>query len=159
MKASRTVVEGFSRWLDSVAGTVVAWNEGLAARRVVKLVEGERGALILGSDQDLGLAGNRIGSVEGQIMDDGPSSMAAIVHGSHVELTLQPRRFLFQPLELPGRATEFLDGVVRAQIDRLTPWRAGEAAFGWSNPVKIEAGGMMVTIAGAPLASLMPAVQ
>ncbi len=159
MKASRVIVGGFSRWLDSVAGAAVAWHARLAPRHVVKLVEDERGELVPGSNQDSGPAGNGIGSVEGQIMNDRPSSLAAIVPGSHVEVTLEPRRFLFQPLELPGRATEFLDGVVRAQIDRLTPWRAGEAAFGWSNPVEIAAGRIMVTIAAAPLASLMSTVQ
>jgi general secretion pathway protein L len=76
--------------------------------------------------------------------------------GSRVELMVSPDRCLFCPLDLPSRATEFLSGIVRAQIDRLTPWHASDVAFGFSAPVEIESERLTITIAATPLASIKP---
>jgi general secretion pathway protein L len=80
----------------------------------------------------------------------------ASLSGCRVELTVSPDRCLFCPLDLPSRAAEFLSGIVRAQIDRLTPWHAADAAFGFSPPVEIEGERLTITIAATPLASIKP---
>ena len=87
------------------------------------------------------------------------NSLLEILPGSRVELVLQSRRFLFRQMELPDRAGEFLEGIVRAQIDRLTPWNAADAAFGWSQPAGISADRMSITIAASAAALVRPYVK
>ncbi|MGQ4274794.1 PilN domain-containing protein [Terrihabitans sp. B22-R8] len=113
------IVDGFSAWLDLVAETLSAALRGLKAGRPVRLTEVEDGFRLPGEDA-------RPGPLDGAAGDH--------VRGRDVDLILLPRQFLLRPLELPRQAGDFLDGIVRSQIDRLTPWTASEAVFGWTAP-------------------------
>jgi general secretion pathway protein L len=84
---------------------------------------------------------------------------ARTLHGSRAEMVLRPNRFLFRPLELPKRAIEFLDGIVRSQIDRLTPWTSGEAVFSWTPPVEAPNDRIELTIAATARGLVTPYVQ
>src|SRR5262249_36477865 len=96
------------------------------------------------------LADHRIRIANGAIKGQLPADWAQMLRGSRAELVLRADRFLFRPLELPKRAGEFLDGIVRAQIDRLTPWTPNEAVFGWAKPE--EPGGDRITLTVAATA-------
>jgi general secretion pathway protein L len=124
MKTLATIIQGFFRWIDAVAGTIVILLGWFASPRVIKLVEDENGEFVLYAGQQVtgsSSTSERIQMAEGQIVGAMSESMAMTVKASRVELILRPDRFLFRPVELPSRAVEFLDGIVRAQIDRLTP--------------------------------------
>lgn len=54
------------------------------------------------------------------------------LRGSRVEIMLSPQRVMARELDFPKQAADFLDGMMRSQIDRLTPWTANDVAFGWS---------------------------
>src|SRR5262249_9209475 len=73
-----------------------------------------------------------------------------------VELVLRPDRFLSRALELPKRATEFLAGIVRAQIDRLTPWNPDDAVFGWTAPRELANDRVQLTVGATARALLAP---
>jgi len=79
--------------------------------------------------------------------------------GSHVHVLLSSSHFVFRNLDLPRGAEQFLDGVVRSQIDRLTPWAAGDAAFGWSLPASGGSEKITVTIAATARALIEPIVE
>jgi general secretion pathway protein L len=119
-----------SRWigarLDDAARAMMALRDGLRRRRRFLFVEQSDGAFVRASPQ--------VTNDPAFVFRDGGFPGAPDWRGGEVEFRLSPRRCVFRELELPARAAEFLEGVVRAQIDRITPWRANEAAFGWSAP-------------------------
>jgi general secretion pathway protein L len=77
--------------------------------------------------------------------------------GVEVELVLSERRFLYPTLTLPQQASDFLDAMVRSQIDRLTPWTRLQAAFGFV-VVRQSDGRIEATVAVAARAALEPYV-
>jgi general secretion pathway protein L len=117
----------FDARLNDAAEGLTSLSERLRPRRRVVFVEQPDGTL--SSPAGAG----RIES--GRWTFDGPPA------------TLRAAEVVFRELELPARAGEFLEGVVRAQIDRLTPWRANEAAYGWSAPKPDGADRIVVTLA------------
>ncbi|MBR0875111.1 PilN domain-containing protein [Bradyrhizobium tropiciagri] len=119
-----------SAWTGSVAQAIIAGAGRLVSPRVVRLVEADDGGFAV---EATGKADkSRIAYADGALS---APDLASLFRGKRVEIVLQPKRFLFRPLELPARAADFLEGIVRAQIDRLTPWSATEAVFGCTAPV------------------------
>ena len=159
MTTMQTISEGFWRWLDRVAEAMVALVARLAAPRTISLVEDDSGEFTAQSS-DISMPATasegRLRVDGGKILGVGSASVETALRGSHVELVLQPERFLFKPLELPLRAAEFLDGIVRAQIDRLTPWTAEQVAFGCSKPADAGTGRIVVTVAATAKSMLAP---
>ncbi len=159
----RTALEdGFSRWIDSAVDFIVALFNRFDPPRAVKLIEIETDEFCLVGPEgrpDGCPNSQRIRIVDGRIAEAVPEPVATTLRGSRIEITLKPDRFLFRPFELPGRATEFLDGIVRSQIDQLTPWKAAEAVFGWSKPSQAGQDRIMVTVAATDRALVAPYVQ
>jgi general secretion pathway protein L len=118
-------------WTGSVAAALIAGLDRIVSPRVVRLVEADDGGFTVETAAKAENVPSKIGFVDGALS---APNLAALFKGSRVEIVLQPKRFLLRPLELPARAADFLEGIVRAQIDRLTPWSASEAVFGCSAP-------------------------
>ena len=160
MSALDSILAAFWRWIDVVAATILGALDSAATKRTVRLVEGEPGRFALYSSEKDAAPGDVTIEVEnGSIAARSPAELDAALAGSRIEVLLRPERFVFKPLELPIRAAEFLDGVVRAQIDRLTPWSADAAAFGASSPNDGGSGRIVVTVAATAKAALLPLVK
>jgi general secretion pathway protein L len=137
---------------------MIAAIAALVKVRTIRLLEGANGQFespAAGGGTELGPFRLENGKFVGRLA----ANPDAMFRGSRVELVLRPDRFLFKPLELPGRAAEFLSGVVRAQIDRLTPWVPDDAAFGSSAPTDAGGGRIVVTVAATAKTMIVPYVQ
>ena len=152
------IEQGFARWINSVAEFVAALFNRFASPQSFKLVEVHTNAFDLLATDGRPVA-RRIQILDGQIVDALPEAVATMLRGSRVAINLKSDRFLIRPFELPGRAAAYLDGIIRSQIDRLTPWNADAAAFGWSRPSEAGADRIMVTVVATDRNLVTPYVR
>ncbi|MDC7787293.1 PilN domain-containing protein [Rhodoplanes sp. TEM] len=151
---SRSLLDRFSAWIDTVAGALVGAAGRLGRRRSVTLVETEPGRFVMA-----GADAADSGAAAPIRLDDGgrlPAGVAARIAGRAVALELARGRFLFRPLDLPRQAAAFLDGIVRAQLDRLTPWHAGDAVYGWTPPAEAAGERIALTVAATARTGIAP---
>ena len=161
MIAAADTSEAFSGWIESVAQMAAGLLSRISSPATVRFVEAENGEFRLDfvKGTTVGKVANSVIIHDGQINPGRSSISNAPFAGNHVELVLQPDRFLFRPLELPNRASEFMAGIVRSQIDRLTPWTADDAAYGWSKPFKDDSEKITVTVAATAISLIKPYVK
>jgi general secretion pathway protein L len=163
MNVLHQIGERFSRWIDSVAENVHSLiDRWWGVQRRVELVEQEQDSFTLhafGDTKGVSLPDQRIRIAQGAIAEPLSAEWREMFRGSRAELVLRPTRFMFRPLELPKRAAEFLDGIVRAQIDRLTPWTVSEAVYSWTPPTEAGNERIQLTVAATARAQVAPYVQ
>jgi general secretion pathway protein L len=161
MQAFETIRNEFSAWLDRVAEVAIAAIVRFKSIPTISLVEGEDGHLsVLPEDKHAtGTADAGLKLENGHVEGRPPPQLELALKGGRVELLLRSERFVFKTLELPSRAAEFLTGVVRSQVDRLTPWSPDKAVFGVSAPVDVGGGRIAVTVAATDKGMLGPYVQ
>ena len=132
------IAAAFSLWIDATARTVSAPLANVKPVRRIEVVEDEDGvfAMRFAAKTAVKEGGPSPCRIDSEVAAGNSLSpeWAAAIRGSVVELQLRPSRFVFRPLELPSRAGDFLDGIIRAQIDRLTPWNAAETVYRWTRP-------------------------
>jgi general secretion pathway protein L len=156
MNLVETIGAILNAWTASVAAAIIAGLDRVVSPRVIRLIEDERSEFSVESALKPDNLPARVAFAGGALAAPG---LAPLLRGSRVEIVLRPDRFLFRPLELPARAADFLDGIVRAQIDRLTPWSANEAVFGCSAPVESSAESIVTVIAATTRKMAMTYVE
>jgi general secretion pathway protein L len=162
MNRLRQLSEIFLRWIDAVAATVHALLNRWSPQRVVRITEEEQGTFALqafGDAKDLILPDQQIRIADGAMTASLSDDWKTWIRGSRAEVILRPGGFMFRPLELPKRASEFLEGIVRSQIDRLTPWSVNEAAYTWTPPVESANDRIQLTVAATARSMVMPYVR
>jgi general secretion pathway protein L len=88
-----------------------------------------------------------------------PADWETALRGSRVEVVLRSGQVLFRTLDFPKQAVDFLDGMIRSQIDRLTPWTADDVVFGWSPPSTIANERVELTLAATSKQDIEPLIQ
>jgi general secretion pathway protein L len=128
MKPIKAISDFLDPWTGSVATAIIAGVDRAMPPRVVRVTE-QGGDLFI----EPGDAKPAIKVSSGSLESNG--ELESLLRGAKIEVMLDPKHFVLRPVEVPARAAGFLEGIVRAQIDRLTPWSASEALFGCSPPL------------------------
>ena len=78
------------------------------------------------------------------------------LRGASLEIHLTAENVLVRPLDFPRQAEPFLDGMIRTQIGRLTPWNIDQALYGFSAPHAVANDRIALTLAATPRALVQP---
>ena len=152
----------FDEWMAAVAGAVDT-AIGRYARRPLIVLGGES-AGVLTARLKSAPKGPALPDISFRIANGRPSpalpaDWQATFRGSRIETQLASGQVLFRPLDFPKQAVDFLDGMIRTQIDRLTPWPADDAVFGWSSPSETGQERIELTLAATSKQEIEPLVQ
>jgi general secretion pathway protein L len=152
----------FSTWITSVAEAIIAVSHRLRVEHQVKLVETNPNCFAMTmkvKPNQPAVPEHCFAMVDDEPDQPLPNDWKAALKASRLDIRLRPQRFMFRPLDLPRQAADFLDGMIRSQIDRLTPWTASEAVFCWSAPIEISSERIQVTVIASPKAKFTPLVR
>ncbi len=75
-----------------------------------------------------------------------PEELATRVKGQPVELRLSSAQIVRNLLTLPATSRQFLEPVIRHQLDRLTPWAADRVAFDYAVADGLETGSGQIRV-------------
>ncbi len=151
----------FDEWIAAVTRAVDAVAERFLHPRHILLREREDGtfAASAGASNDgVALADISFGLEAGKAPPL-PMEWKAAFSGSRVEVELQPSQIMTHRLDFPSKASDFLDGMMRSQIDRVTPWTVNDAVYGWTVPVPTENDRIEVTLAATSRLKVVPLLQ
>jgi general secretion pathway protein L len=114
------------RWIEILAGIVLGMHEAWRSRRALVLAVENKRLVIRGGNAAAALQSRR------------PSDVAAAARKAFVTLELPPDAIVRARISVPARACEFLGGVVRNQIERLSPWPAAEVVYGFDAAASLK---------------------
>jgi general secretion pathway protein L len=128
----------FQRWIAVLVATFFAWREAWRAQRSLLVTcADERFIVRKGAAHRDGICGP---AGEGEQEQAPPLATLAVGeaasaelcqaarHGS-VILEISSENVVVRRLNVPAQAREFVAGIVRNQIDRLSPWHSGQAVY------------------------------
>jgi general secretion pathway protein L len=152
----------FEEWIAAVARTVAFALDRYAPGRQILLSEASDQtftASLKSMPEGLNLPDASFRLSHGRPEPPFSADWEAAFRGGRVEALIAPEQILFRSLDFPEKAVDFLDGMIGTQIDRLTPWTADDAAFGWTSPSTAPNGRIELTLAATSRQEIQPLVQ
>lgn len=114
----------FNWWIEELARIVEPLAMRSGGRAAFVLVQdGERYTCLRAGRKGM----TELGLVEASSLKD--SDLPKKLKGQQVELRLDPDLLLDKHLNLPAAGQQYIEAILRHQIERLTPWAADHVAF------------------------------
>jgi len=120
------------RWIDTLAALVLSLLDAWRSRRVLAIAR-EKDSFVVreGAPSE---SGDVDTAVVAKLAKGAPASAGLIRHARQrlVTLELSEDDIVRQRITVPVRARDFLAGIVRNQIDRLSPWPGDQVFHGFT---------------------------
>lgn len=152
----------FAVWIGAIAAAIEAIATRIVPQRRVLLVEGERDnftARITSSRKAAVLPQAQFRLLNGRLEGALGRDWQAVLRGSRIDVVMRSDQLLFRTVDFPKAAADFLDSMVRAQIDRLTPWPVADAVFGMTAPEPIAGERIVLTVAATSQQKIEPLLR
>jgi general secretion pathway protein L len=129
------------RWLDVLAGVYFQQCEAWRGRRSLVVTREGSEFVVRKASSDVERMAAPGQPTEGQrsevvaVVEPGEpisDEVAQLARGGYVILELSDENVAVRRVAVPAQAREFVDGIVRNQIERLSPWRADQAVYGFA---------------------------
>jgi len=132
------------RWIEVLTVTYFAWREALRARQTLT-VACENGHFVVRKsrlDRD-GVRPEQRNEPEESLAvvpagDTIPVKVTRAASGSFIVFQLPDELVVLRRIAVPAQAREFLPGIIRNQLERLSPWHADQVAYGFDADVDAE---------------------
>jgi general secretion pathway protein L len=123
----------WKQWIEVLAAAVFSWREMWRARRSL-VVARDEGRFIVRqarSDRESIVVTADMGSTVSE-------AVARTVRKSFVILEFPLDKIVLRRISVPAQAREYLAGIVRNQIERLSPWQADQSVYGFDAEISPE---------------------
>ncbi|WP_316161783.1 PilN domain-containing protein [Bradyrhizobium sp. SZCCHNRI20481] len=159
MKLTEAIERGLTVWTASVAAAIEAVADR-QLRRPRVLIRYDQSETVVMTVQappkakpTLALA--RVNPAAGAAQVGLSPEWLRTLRGAALEIHLAAESVLIRPLDYPKQAEPFLDGMIRTQIGRLTPWNLEQVLYGYSAP-RTANDRIALTLAATPRALVQP---
>jgi general secretion pathway protein L len=114
------------RWIDNLAAVFLVWRENQRERHVLTVAFEDRHVIVQESRPRRDITRPDV-----QAVQTAPSDLSRAARGSFVVLEFPASKIVARMITVPAQAEKFLSGVVRNQIERLSPWPASDVVYGF----------------------------
>ncbi|WP_076862731.1 PilN domain-containing protein [Bradyrhizobium mercantei] len=137
------------RWIDILARLWLGWQERRRARQWMRISR-EAGKWVLEGAKNSARSTFATGSAGIPL----PDEIVRAAQKSFVIVELPAGDVVARSINVPAQARDLLAGIVRNQIERLFPWRASQAAYGFNVAAGEDAGILNVQVLATSRATL-----
>jgi general secretion pathway protein L len=126
------------RWIEVLTLAYLAWREARRARQAL-IVACEGGSFVVRKSPP-GKGDATADAVVAVVApgEAAPTQVTQSAHSSLVVFELPADVVVVRRVTVPVRAREFLAGIIRNQLERLSPWFADEVVYGFDADVNAE---------------------
>lgn len=119
------------RWIDVLVALLLGRREAWRARRSLIVARDQSGFVARRAakarDITQAAASSDIKLLPGKV----PADIAQAARNGLIVLELPADQVVVRRIAVPAKAREFLPGIVRNQLERLSPWQADRAVYGF----------------------------